>query len=50
MPRPTLSYLDFPYEHHVGRRINNVRDRADSELKRRSRVVQVFPAGGRSSR
>lgn len=50
MPRPTLSYLDFPYEHHVGRYINNVRDRADSELKRRSRVVQVFPAGGRSSR
>lgn len=45
-----LSYLDFPYEHHVGRHINNVRDRAVSELKRRSRVVQVFPAGGRSSR
>lgn len=44
------AHLDFPYEHHVGRRINNVRDRADSELKRRSRVVQVFPAGGRSSR
>lgn len=44
------SYLDFPCEHHVGLRINNVRDRADSELKRRSRVVQVFPAGGRSSR
>lgn len=34
-----LSYLDFPYEHHVGRHINNVRDRADSEPKRRSRVV-----------
>ena len=44
MPRPTLSYLDFPYEHHVGRHINNVRDRADREPKRRSRVVQVFPS------
>lgn len=44
MPRPTLSYLDFPYEHHVGRYINNVRDRADSELKRRSRVVHCAHA------
>ena len=39
-----LSYLDFPHEHHVGLRTNNVRDRADSELKRRKRVVQVFPS------
>lgn len=44
------AHLDFPHEQHVRLRANNVRDRADSELKRRSRVVQVFPAGGRSSR
>lgn len=41
------AYLDFPYEHHVGLRADNVRERADRELKRRSRVVRVFP--GRKS-
>lgn len=30
------AYLDFPYEHHAG-------PRADRELKRRGRVVRVFP-------
>ena len=39
-----LAYLDFPYEHHVRLRTNNVRERANRELKRRSRVVQVFPS------
>lgn len=38
-----LSYPDFPYEHHVRLRTNNVQERADRELKRRSRVVQVLP-------
>ena len=38
------AYLDFPYEHHVGLRANNVRERANRELERRSRVVQVFPS------
>lgn len=41
------AYLDFPYEHHVGLRTDNVRERANREPRRRSRVVQVFP--GRKS-
>lgn len=39
-----LSYLDFPYEHHKRLRTNNVQERANRELKRRSRVVQVYPS------
>lgn len=39
-----LAYLDFPYEHHVRLRTDNVQERANRELKRRSRVVQVFPS------
>lgn len=38
-----LAYLDFPHEHHVRLRTNNVQERANREPKRRSRVVQVFP-------
>ena len=39
-----LAYLDFPCEHHVRLRTNNVQERANRELKRRSRVVQVLPS------
>lgn len=39
-----LAYPDFPYSHHVRLRTNNVQERANREIKRRSRVVQVFPS------
>lgn len=39
-----LAYLDFPYDHHRRLRTTNVQERANRELKRRSRVVQVFPS------
>ena len=39
-----LAYLDFPLEHHRRLRTNNVQERANREIKRRGRVVQVFPS------
>lgn len=39
-----LAYLDFPAEHRRRLRTNNVQERANREIKRRSRVVQVFPS------
>ena len=38
-----LAYLDFPYSHHVRLCTNNVQERANREMKRRSCIVQVFP-------
>ena len=39
-----LAYLDFPPEHHRRLRTNNIQERENREIKRRSRVVQVFPS------
>jgi len=39
-----LAYLDFPVEHRRRLRTNNVQERANREIKRRSRAVQVFPS------
>lgn len=39
-----LAYLDFPFTHHKRLRTNNVQERAIHELKRQSRVVQIFPS------
>lgn len=38
------AYLDFPPSHRKRLRTNNVQERANREIKRRSRVVQVFPS------
>ena len=39
-----LAYLDFPPSHWKRLRTNNVQERSNREIKRRSRVVQVFPS------
>ena len=39
-----LAHLDFPQSHWKRLRTNNVQERANREIKRRSRVVQVFPS------
>ena len=38
-----LAYLDFPRSHWKRLRTNNVQERTNREIKRRSKVVQVFP-------
>jgi putative transposase len=39
-----LAYLDLPQSHWKRTRTNNVQERTNREIKRRSRVVQVFPS------
>lgn len=39
-----LAYLDLPQSHWRRLRTNNVQERTNREIKRRSRVVQVFPS------
>lgn len=39
-----LAYLGFPHAHRRRLRTDNVQERANRELKRRSRVVQAFPS------
>lgn len=41
-----LTYLDFPPTHWKRLRTNNVQERTNREIKRRSCVVQVFPSTG----
>lgn len=39
-----LAYLSFPATHRTKIRTNNVQERANREIKRRTRVVQGFPS------
>ena len=39
-----LAYLQFPRSHWKRLRTNNLQERTNREIKRRSRVVQVFPS------
>lgn len=41
----TLTYADFPFEHWTRIRTNNVIERLNREIRRRTRVVGAFPDG-----
>ena len=41
----TLTYADFPFEHWTRIRTNNVIERLNREIRRRTRVVGCFPDG-----
>ena len=41
----TLTYCDFPSEHWTRIRTNNVIERRNREIRRRTRVVGTFPDG-----
>jgi len=41
----TLTYADFPSEHWTRIRTNNVIERLNREIRRKTRVVGAFPDG-----
>lgn len=41
----TLTYMDFPSEHWLRIRTNNVIERVNRKIKRRTRVIGTFPDG-----
>ena len=41
----TLTYMDFPSQHWLKIRTNNVIERVNREIRRRTRVVDTFPDG-----
>ena len=43
--KETLTYCDFPSEHWTRIRTNNVIERLNREIRRRTRVVGRFPDG-----
>ena len=44
-PMPLTTFCDFPYEHWARIRTNNVIERLNREIRRRTRVVGTFPDG-----
>ena len=41
----TLTYMDFPTEHWPRIRTNNVTERVNREIKRRTKAIGAFPDG-----
>lgn len=43
--KETLAYYAFPFEHWMRIRTNNIIERINREIRRRTRVVGTFPDG-----